>query len=105
MSAGESLSARFEKIDCMLKDPKSEINTDCLLDGLDALVYDLDFPALRKNKSIDNFLSRYTLSSEAGLPPPLLTSCSFFYRSLPASVRTESDLRWEFSFLFISSSV
>ncbi|XP_048867908.1 rho-associated protein kinase 1 isoform X2 [Brienomyrus brachyistius] len=59
MSAGESLEARFAKIDAMLKDPKSEINTDCLLDGLDALVYDLDFPALRKNKSIDNFLSRY----------------------------------------------
>lgn len=31
MSAGENLSARFEKIDSMLKDPKSEINTDCLL--------------------------------------------------------------------------
>ncbi|KAF4088654.1 hypothetical protein AMELA_G00057220 [Ameiurus melas] len=59
MSAGENLSARFDKIDAMLKDPKSEINTDCLLDGLDALVYDLDFPALRKNKSIDNFLNRY----------------------------------------------
>ncbi|XP_048019604.1 rho-associated protein kinase 1 isoform X2 [Megalobrama amblycephala] len=59
MSAGESLTARFEKIDAMLKDPKSEINTDCLLDSLDALVYDLDFPALRKNKSIDNFLNRY----------------------------------------------
>uniref|UniRef100_A0A8C5FQW6 Rho-associated protein kinase 1 n=1 Tax=Gadus morhua TaxID=8049 RepID=A0A8C5FQW6_GADMO len=59
MSAGESLEARFEKIDAMLKDPKSEVNTDCLLDGLDALVYDLDFPALRKNKSIDNFLNRY----------------------------------------------
>ncbi|KAJ8272953.1 hypothetical protein GJAV_G00095440 [Gymnothorax javanicus] len=59
MSSGESLEARFEKIDAMLKDPKSEINTDCLLDGLDALVYDLDFPALRKNKSIDNFLNRY----------------------------------------------
>ncbi|ROJ94853.1 Rho-associated protein kinase 1, partial [Anabarilius grahami] len=28
-------------------------------DSLDALVYDLDFPALRKNKSIDNFLNRY----------------------------------------------
>jgi len=27
-------------------------------DSLDALVYDLDFPALRKNKSIDNFLNR-----------------------------------------------
>uniref|UniRef100_A0A673A429 Rho-associated protein kinase n=1 Tax=Sphaeramia orbicularis TaxID=375764 RepID=A0A673A429_9TELE len=59
MSAGESMEARFDKIDAMLKDPKSEINTDCLLDGLDALVYDLDFPALRKNKSIDNFLNRY----------------------------------------------
>ncbi|XP_028987406.1 rho-associated protein kinase 1 isoform X2 [Betta splendens] len=59
MSAGESMEARFEKIDAMLKNPKSEVNTDCLLDGLDALVYDLDFPALRKNKSIDNFLNRY----------------------------------------------
>ncbi|XP_056247243.1 rho-associated protein kinase 1 isoform X3 [Seriola aureovittata] len=59
MSAGQSMEARFEKIDAMLKDPKSEVNTDCLLDGLDALVYDLDFPALRKNKSIDNFLNRY----------------------------------------------
>uniref|UniRef100_A0A8D3C962 Rho-associated protein kinase 1 n=1 Tax=Scophthalmus maximus TaxID=52904 RepID=A0A8D3C962_SCOMX len=59
MTARESMEARFEKIDAMLKDPKSEINTDCLLDGLDALVYDLDFPALRKNKSIDNFLNRY----------------------------------------------
>uniref|UniRef100_A0A8C6LLD8 Rho-associated protein kinase 1 n=1 Tax=Nothobranchius furzeri TaxID=105023 RepID=A0A8C6LLD8_NOTFU len=28
-------------------------------DGLDALVHDLSFPALRKNKSIDNFLNRY----------------------------------------------
>ncbi|XP_023190971.1 rho-associated protein kinase 1 isoform X1 [Xiphophorus maculatus] len=59
MSAGDAMESRFEKIDAMLQDPKSEINTDCLLDGLDALVYDLDFPALRKNKSIDNFLNRY----------------------------------------------
>ncbi|XP_037538251.1 rho-associated protein kinase 1 isoform X1 [Nematolebias whitei] len=59
MSSAESMVARFEKIDAMLQDPQSEINTDCLLDGLDALVHDLDFPALRKNKSIDNFLNRY----------------------------------------------
>ncbi|XP_035419909.1 rho-associated protein kinase 1 isoform X1 [Cygnus atratus] len=59
MSTGESFEARFEKIDVTLKDPKSEVNVDCLLDGLDALVYDLDFPALRKNKNIDNFLNRY----------------------------------------------
>uniref|UniRef100_A0A8C0R384 Rho-associated protein kinase 1 n=1 Tax=Canis lupus dingo TaxID=286419 RepID=A0A8C0R384_CANLU len=59
MSTGDSFEARFEKIDNLLRDPKSEVNSDCLLDGLDALVYDLDFPALRKNKNIDNFLSRY----------------------------------------------
>uniref|UniRef100_A0A8C8BR49 Rho-associated protein kinase n=1 Tax=Otus sunia TaxID=257818 RepID=A0A8C8BR49_9STRI len=59
MSTGESFESRFEKIDMTLKDPKSEVNVDCLLDGLDALVYDLDFPALRKNKNIDNFLNRY----------------------------------------------
>ncbi|XP_025891291.1 rho-associated protein kinase 1 [Nothoprocta perdicaria] len=59
MSTGESFESRFEKIDGALKDPKSEVNVDCLLDGLDALVYDLDFPALRKNKNIDNFLNRY----------------------------------------------
>ncbi|XP_032538104.1 rho-associated protein kinase 1 isoform X2 [Chiroxiphia lanceolata] len=59
MSTGESFESRFDKIDVTLKDPKSEVNVDCLLDGLDALVYDLDFPALRKNKNIDNFLNRY----------------------------------------------
>ncbi|XP_030068754.1 rho-associated protein kinase 1 isoform X1 [Microcaecilia unicolor] len=59
MSTGESCETRFEKIDALLRDPKSEVNTDCLLDGLDALVFDLDFPALRKNKNIDNFLNKY----------------------------------------------
>uniref|UniRef100_A0A8C3XUJ1 Rho-associated protein kinase 2 n=1 Tax=Chelydra serpentina TaxID=8475 RepID=A0A8C3XUJ1_CHESE len=29
------------------------------MDGLNSLVLDLDFPALRKNKNIDNFLNRY----------------------------------------------
>uniref|UniRef100_A0A8D0DSB5 Rho-associated protein kinase 1 n=1 Tax=Salvator merianae TaxID=96440 RepID=A0A8D0DSB5_SALMN len=59
MSTGESFESRFEKIGMMIKDPKSEVNSDCLLDGLDALVYDLDFPALRKNKNIDTFLNKY----------------------------------------------
>ncbi|XP_067835845.1 rho-associated protein kinase 1 [Heptranchias perlo] len=59
MSSGESLEARFEKIESMLKDPKCEVNSECLLDSLDALIYDLDFPALRKNKNIDNFINRY----------------------------------------------
>ncbi|KAI5132199.1 Rho-Associated Protein Kinase 1 [Manis pentadactyla] len=59
MSAGDSLETRVEKIDDLLQDPKSEVNSDCLLDGLDALVHDLDFPALRNHKNIDSFLSRY----------------------------------------------
>ncbi|XP_073487546.1 rho-associated protein kinase 1 isoform X2 [Aquarana catesbeiana] len=59
MSTGESFDSRYTKIDVLLRDPKSEVNTDCLLDGLDAMVYDLDFPAMRKNKNIDNFLNRY----------------------------------------------
>ncbi|XP_078543570.1 rho-associated protein kinase 1 [Lissotriton helveticus] len=58
-STGESLEARLGRMDAMLRDPASQVNTDCLLDGLDALVHELDFPALRKNKNIDNFLSRY----------------------------------------------
>ncbi|KAK2496263.1 hypothetical protein MC885_014887, partial [Smutsia gigantea] len=59
MSTGDSLETRFEKIDDLLRDPKSEVNSDCLLDGLEALVCDLDFPALKNHKNIDNFLSRY----------------------------------------------
>uniref|UniRef100_A0A4W3JK55 Rho-associated protein kinase 1 n=1 Tax=Callorhinchus milii TaxID=7868 RepID=A0A4W3JK55_CALMI len=59
MSSGDNLEARFEKIDSMLRDPKCEVNSECLLDSLDAMIYDLDFPALRKNKNVDNFINRY----------------------------------------------
>ena len=55
MSTADSFETRFENIDHLLRDPKSEVNSDCLLDGLDALVYDLDFPALRKRKLLTNF--------------------------------------------------
>lgn len=41
-------------------------------DGLDALVYDLDFPALRKNKSIDNFLNRCKWLTPLFFPDVLL---------------------------------
>lgn len=33
MSSGESLEARFEKIESMLKDPKCEVNCESLLVG------------------------------------------------------------------------
>uniref|UniRef100_A0A8C5UBB7 non-specific serine/threonine protein kinase n=1 Tax=Malurus cyaneus samueli TaxID=2593467 RepID=A0A8C5UBB7_9PASS len=43
----------------MIRDPRSPVNVESLLDGLNSLVLDLDYPALRKNKNIDNFLNRY----------------------------------------------
>ncbi|XP_074847377.1 rho-associated protein kinase 2 [Carettochelys insculpta] len=53
---GES---RQRKLESMIRDPRSPVNVESLLDGLNSLVLDLDFPALRKNKNIDNFLNRY----------------------------------------------
>ncbi|XP_044537387.1 rho-associated protein kinase 1-like [Gracilinanus agilis] len=59
MSTGDSFESRMGEIDNLQWDPKSEANLELLLDGLNALVYELDFPALRKNKNIDNFLFKY----------------------------------------------
>uniref|UniRef100_A0A674B1T7 Rho-associated protein kinase 2 n=1 Tax=Salmo trutta TaxID=8032 RepID=A0A674B1T7_SALTR len=43
----------------MIKDPRSAINLESLLDSINAFVLDLDYPALRKNKNIETFLNRY----------------------------------------------
>ncbi|XP_078069256.1 rho-associated protein kinase 2 isoform X4 [Mustelus asterias] len=59
MSLEDNLKTRLKKLEIMIRDPKSPVNAECLLDGLNALVQDLDFPALRKNKNIENFLNRY----------------------------------------------
>uniref|UniRef100_UPI00358FC81C rho-associated protein kinase 2-like isoform X1 n=1 Tax=Myxine glutinosa TaxID=7769 RepID=UPI00358FC81C len=59
MSTLERMDLRIGKLGGLMCDPKSELNAECLLDGINALVHDLDFPALRKNKNIDNFLNRY----------------------------------------------
>ncbi|XP_069462063.1 rho-associated protein kinase 2 isoform X2 [Ambystoma mexicanum] len=58
-STGECMVNRQRKLESIIRDPKSPINVESLLDGLNSLVLDLDFPALRKNKNIDNFLNRY----------------------------------------------
>uniref|UniRef100_A0A8B9QWZ0 Rho-associated protein kinase 2 n=1 Tax=Anas platyrhynchos TaxID=8839 RepID=A0A8B9QWZ0_ANAPL len=50
---------RQRKLESMIRDPRSPVNVESLLDGLNSLVLDLDYPALRKNKNIDNFLNRY----------------------------------------------
>ncbi|XP_040283254.1 rho-associated protein kinase 2 isoform X3 [Bufo bufo] len=55
----KGMAGRQEKLDTVLRNPRSPINIESLLDGLNSLVLDLDFPALRKNKNIDNFLNRY----------------------------------------------
>uniref|UniRef100_A0A672L2Q1 Rho-associated protein kinase 1 n=1 Tax=Sinocyclocheilus grahami TaxID=75366 RepID=A0A672L2Q1_SINGR len=57
---GTSLHRHYV-VESVIRNPKN--SNICVFsyfqDSLDALVYDLDFPALRKNKSIDNFLNRY----------------------------------------------
>ncbi|XP_031437399.1 rho-associated protein kinase 2b isoform X2 [Clupea harengus] len=61
MSSGAErrLENRLRKLEAMIKDPKSAINLESLLDSVNALALDLDYPALRKNKNIDAFLNRY----------------------------------------------
>ena len=49
--------ARRKDLEIMLKNPKSMISLDGLLDGITALV--LDCEPMRKNKNIENFLNRY----------------------------------------------
>nr|XP_056712214.1 rho-associated protein kinase 2 [Euleptes europaea] len=57
---GEGFSTgRQTKLESMIRDPRSPVNVESLLDGLNSLVLDLDYPALRKNKNIDNFLNRF----------------------------------------------
>uniref|UniRef100_A0A6I8PN54 Rho-associated protein kinase 2 n=1 Tax=Ornithorhynchus anatinus TaxID=9258 RepID=A0A6I8PN54_ORNAN len=60
LSAGDGAAAgRQRQLEAMIRDPRSPVNVETLLDGLNSLVLDLNFPALRKNKNIDNFLNRY----------------------------------------------
>ncbi|XP_069706603.1 rho-associated protein kinase 2 isoform X2 [Phaenicophaeus curvirostris] len=58
-AAAGMLEGRQRKLESMIRDPRSPVNVESLLDGLNSLVLDLDYPALRKNKNIDNFLNRY----------------------------------------------
>lgn len=39
MSTGDSFETRFEKIDNLLRDPKSEVNSDCLLVSSSAVLF------------------------------------------------------------------
>ncbi|XP_077991876.1 rho-associated protein kinase 2-like isoform X2 [Glandiceps talaboti] len=54
-----SLEKRYSNLERYVRDPRSQIYVEALLDSISALVYDCDLPALRRNKNVDNFLSRY----------------------------------------------
>ncbi|XP_029640242.1 rho-associated protein kinase 2 isoform X1 [Octopus sinensis] len=58
------LYQRLKDLEREIKTTTSNINLDGLMDGLTSLVADLDYPALRRNKNVDNFLSRYVRSVE-----------------------------------------
>ncbi|XP_011612688.1 rho-associated protein kinase 2 isoform X1 [Takifugu rubripes] len=59
LGAERRLEPRLRKLEDMIRDPRSAINLESLLDSINALVLDLDYPALRKNKNIEVFLNRY----------------------------------------------
>ncbi|XP_063757911.1 rho-associated protein kinase 2-like isoform X4 [Eleginops maclovinus] len=53
------LESRLKKLESLMRDPQSGLNLETLLDSMNALAHDLNYPALRKNKNIEAFLSRY----------------------------------------------
>ncbi|XP_020498744.1 rho-associated protein kinase 2 isoform X1 [Labrus bergylta] len=59
LGAERRMETRLKKLEDMIRDPKCAINLESLLDSINALVLDLDYPALRKNKNIETFLNRY----------------------------------------------
>ncbi|KAI4880258.1 hypothetical protein NFI96_034127, partial [Prochilodus magdalenae] len=61
MSTGAErrLESRLKKLVATIRDQRSALNLESLLDSMNALALDLNHPALRKNKNIDAFLSRY----------------------------------------------
>ncbi|XP_029114113.1 rho-associated protein kinase 2 isoform X2 [Scleropages formosus] len=61
MSAGAERRPenRRRSLEAMMRNPRGALTLESLLDSMNALVLDLDFPALRKNKNIETFLNRY----------------------------------------------
>ncbi|PFX19790.1 Rho-associated protein kinase 2 [Stylophora pistillata] len=55
---------RRENLETYVRDPRNELYIEGLLDGIQSLVCDCDFPALRRNKNVENFLQRYEKPSK-----------------------------------------
>jgi len=58
-AADENRLQRLRELEQRIRDPRSVLNVDCLLDAVQSLVADCDHPAIRKIKNIDAFVSRY----------------------------------------------
>ncbi|XP_035534235.1 rho-associated protein kinase 2-like isoform X2 [Morone saxatilis] len=59
LGAESRLESRLKKLESLMRNQQSVLNLETLLDSMNALAHDLNYPALRKNKNIDAFLNRY----------------------------------------------
>ncbi|XP_030576916.1 rho-associated protein kinase 2-like isoform X2 [Archocentrus centrarchus] len=59
LGAESRLESRLTKLESLIRNPQSALNLATLLDSMSALVHDLNYPPLRKNKNIEAFLGRY----------------------------------------------
>uniref|UniRef100_A0AAQ4RWN2 Rho-associated protein kinase n=1 Tax=Gasterosteus aculeatus aculeatus TaxID=481459 RepID=A0AAQ4RWN2_GASAC len=60
MHGAESrLESQLKKLDSLMRNPQSALNLETLLDSMNALAHDLNYPALRRNKNIEAFLNRH----------------------------------------------
>ncbi|XP_017157833.1 rho-associated protein kinase 2-like isoform X2 [Poecilia reticulata] len=59
LGAESRVESRLKKLESMVKNPLSSLNLSTLLDSMNALAHDLNYPFLRKNKNIEAFLNRY----------------------------------------------
>ncbi|XP_036003220.1 rho-associated protein kinase 2 isoform X3 [Fundulus heteroclitus] len=59
LGAETRVESRLKKLESMMRNPQSALNLSTLLDSMNALAHDLNYPSLRRNKNIDAFLKRY----------------------------------------------
>ncbi|XP_061667989.1 rho-associated protein kinase 2-like [Syngnathoides biaculeatus] len=59
LGAESRLESRLNTLEVLVRNPESMLNLETLLDSINALAHDLNYPALRKNKNIETFLNRY----------------------------------------------
>ncbi|KAK5610259.1 Rho-associated protein kinase 2 [Crenichthys baileyi] len=59
LGAESRVESRLKKLESMVRNPQSALNLSTLLDSMNALAHDLNYPILRKNKNIEAFLNRY----------------------------------------------